>query len=655
MTIRLAKSAGFCFGVNRAVNLVYELAKTGGSIKTLGPIIHNPQVVEDLAQKGVEILDSPSQAGPQDTVVIRSHGVDAHTEQALRQTGAKVVDATCPFVAKIHRIVSAASEEGKVVLIAGNPDHPEVQGIVGHCKGECYVAQTPQELEKILKETGAGSVKNAILVAQTTFNTEIWGNFINSSKKLCTKLEFFDTICNATNQRQKEAIQLAQESDRMIVIGGRHSSNTHKLYEVCSGYCPTVLVETAGELKAVDLSGAERIGVTAGASTPAHIIKEVLQTMSENTSNENFAEMLEQNLSDDAKLYPGKRVKGVVIDIRPNEVVVDLGAKQTGFVSKDEMTDNSDQSLDQVVSKGDEINLIVLKVNDQEGTVACSKKRCDALAGYEEIKKAFEEGTVLEGVITNVVKGGVLVLSHNTKVFIPASQVSDHRVEDLNTMLKKEVRFKILEINERRGRALGSIRAVLNEEKKAKEEEFWKTVEIGKKYTGEVKSLTSYGAFVDLGGVDGMIHITELSWGKIKHPSEVVKVGDTVEVYVKDLDPERHRISLGYKKSEDNPWNIFLNKYHIGDVVKVKIVSFTNYGAFATIIPGIDGLIHISQIANQRVEKISDILSIGEEVDVKIIDINPENKRVSLSMRALLPETDQKIVRNSENDEDQGA
>ena len=293
---------------------------------------------------------------------------------------------------------------------------------------------------------------------------------------------------------------MAQESDRMIVIGGRHSSNTHKLYEVCSRYCPTVLVETAGELGTVDLSGAERIGVTAGASTPAHIIKEVLQTMSEITSNENFAEMLEQNLSDDAKLYTGKRVKGVVIDIRPNEVVVDLGAKQTGFVAKDEMTDNSDQSLDQVVSKGDEINLIVLKVNDQEGTVACSKKRCDAQAGYEEIKKAFEEGAVLEGVITNVVKGGVLVLSHNTKVFIPASQVSDHRVEDLNTMLKKEVRFKILEINERRGRALGSIRAVLNEERKAKEEEFWNNVEVGKKYTGEVKSLTSYGAFVDLGG-----------------------------------------------------------------------------------------------------------------------------------------------------------
>ena len=655
MTVRLAESAGFCFEVDRAVNLVYELTKTGGCIKTLGPIIHNPQVVEDLAQKGVEIIDTPDQAHAGDRVVIRSHGVDVATEEALRQTGAEVVDATCPFVAKIHRIVRTASEEGKTVLIAGNPDHPEVQGIVGHCKGQCYVAQTPQELEKILKETGAGSVKNAILVAQTTFNTEIWGNFINSSKKLCTKLEFFDTICNATNQRQKEAIRLAQESDRMIVIGGRHSSNTHKLYEVCSRYCPTVLVETAGELKAVDLSGAERIGVTAGASTPAHIIKEVLQTMSEITSNENFAEMLEQNLSDDAKLYTGKRVKGVVIDIRPNEVVVDLGAKQTGFVAKDEMTDNSDQSLDQVVSKGDEINLIVLKVNDQEGTVACSKKRCDAQAGYEEIKKAFEEGAVLEGVITNVVKGGVLVLSHNTKVFIPASQVSDHRVEDLNTMLKKEVRFKILEINERRGRALGSIRAVLNEERKAKEEEFWKTVEIGKKYTGEVKSLTSYGAFVDLGGVDGMIHITELSWGKLKHPSEVVNVGDVVEVYVKDLDSERHRISLGYKKSEDNPWNIFMNQYHIGDVVKVKIVSFTNYGAFATIIPGIDGLIHISQIANQRVEKISDILTLGEEVDVKIIDINPENKRVSLSMRALLPETDQKIVRSSDdNDEDEG-
>ena len=440
----------------------------------------------------------------------------------------------------------------------------------------------------------------------------------------------------------------------MIVIGGKESSNTKKLKEVCAEFAETYLLETAEELdKLPPLCQYASIGVTAGASTPAYIIKEVLKTMSEMLNKQegemDFATLFEQSLESE-KLYNGKRVKGIVTTIAPNEVHVDIGAKQAGIVPADELTDDPSQATSDVVSKGDEIELVVLKVNDQEGIVTLSKKRCDAVAGFEEIKKAAEDGTVLTGTVVNVVKGGVLVLSNHTKVFIPASQVSDKRVEDLNTLLKTEVQFKILEVNERRNRALGSVRAVLESDKKEKEEKFWSEVEVGKIYKGEVKSLTSYGAFVDLGGVDGMIHITELSWSKIKHPSEIVNVGDIVEVYVKDLDPEKRRISLGYKKSEDNPWEIFKRDYKIDDVVKVKIVSFTNYGAFAEIIPGIDGLIHISQIANQRVEKISDILEIGQEVEVKIIDINYDAKRVSLSMRALLPEEDQKIAKEGDSD-----
>lgn len=443
----------------------------------------------------------------------------------------------------------------------------------------------------------------------------------------------------------------------MIVIGGKHSSNTKKLKEVCSAYAPTYLIETKDELYDLSLRRFCSIGVTAGASTPAYIIKEVLKTMSEILNNQNeeleedFAQLFEQSLETE-KLYNGKRVKGIVTTVAPNEVHVDIGAKQAGIVPADELTENPDLKPTDIVKEGDEIELVVLKVNDQEGIVTLSKKRCDAQAGFDIIKKAFEDGEVLEGIITNVVKGGVLVLSNHTKVFIPASQVSDKRVEDLNTLLKNEVKFKILEVNEKRGRALGSIRAVINEGKKALEEKFWAEVEVGKHYTGEVKSLTSYGAFVDLGGVDGMIHITELAWTKVKHPSEIVNIGDVVEVYVKDLDVERHRISLGYKKSEDNPWVKFEKEYAVGDVVTVKIVSFTNYGAFATIIPGIDGLIHISQIANQRVEKIGEILEIGQEVDAKIIDINFEAKRVSLSMRALLSDDEQKIVKDEDDAEE---
>lgn len=649
-TITVAKTAGFCFGVNRAVDLVYHLVEEVTSVKTLGPIIHNPQLVDDLSQKGVSILDSPQQARSGDTVVIRSHGVGQQVYEELERPGIHLVDATCPFVAKIHKIVAEHSAAGETIIIAGDKNHPEVLGIQGHCQGECYVVKDEQELLEVLKNIK----KPAIMVAQTTFHANLWRKCVEIVKNLCTNLVFFDTICNATNERQAEAVLLAQRNDLMIVIGGKESSNTKKLKEVCAEFAETYLLETAEELdKLPPLCQYASIGVTAGASTPAYIIKEVLKTMSEMLNKQegemDFATLFEQSLESE-KLYNGKRVKGIVTTIAPNEVHVDIGAKQAGIVPADELTDDPSQATSDVVSKGDEIELVVLKVNDQEGIVTLSKKRCDAVAGFEEIKKAAEDGTVLTGTVVNVVKGGVLVLSNHTKVFIPASQVSDKRVEDLNTLLKTEVQFKILEVNERRNRALGSVRAVLESDKKEKEEKFWSEVEVGKIYKGEVKSLTSYGAFVDLGGVDGMIHITELSWSKIKHPSEIVNVGDIVEVYVKDLDPEKRRISLGYKKSEDNPWEIFKRDYKIDDVVKVKIVSFTNYGAFAEIIPGIDGLIHISQIANQRVEKISDILEIGQEVEVKIIDINYDAKRVSLSMRALLPEEDQKIAKEGDSD-----
>ncbi len=657
MNIQVAKSAGFCFGVNRAVDLVYELAKNKSHVKTLGPIIHNPQLVEDLSQKGVQIIDTPSEADEQDTVVIRSHGVGQEVYEALSSRQIAYVDATCPFVSKIHKIVRKKSLEGNVIIIAGDKDHPEVLGIKGHSVGETYVIKDENELADVLKNLKENGNKPAVLVAQTTFNTTFWEKCVESAKKLYTNLIFFDTICNATNERQTEAIRLAKENDLMIVIGGKHSSNTKKLKEVCSAYAPTYLIETKDELYDLSLRRFCSIGVTAGASTPAYIIKEVLKTMSEILNNQNeeleedFAQLFEQSLETE-KLYNGKRVKGIVTTVAPNEVHVDIGAKQAGIVPADELTENPDLKPTDIVKEGDEIELVVLKVNDQEGIVTLSKKRCDAQAGFDIIKKAFEDGEVLEGIITNVVKGGVLVLSNHTKVFIPASQVSDKRVEDLNTLLKNEVKFKILEVNEKRGRALGSIRAVINEGKKALEEKFWAEVEVGKHYTGEVKSLTSYGAFVDLGGVDGMIHITELAWTKVKHPSEIVNIGDVVEVYVKDLDVERHRISLGYKKSEDNPWVKFEKEYAVGDVVTVKIVSFTNYGAFATIIPGIDGLIHISQIANQRVEKIGEILEIGQEVDAKIIDINFEAKRVSLSMRALLSDDEQKIVKDEDDAEE---
>ena len=490
-------------------------------------------------------------------------------------------------------------------------------------------------------------------MAQTTYHTTFWRDCFEVARKHYTNIEIFDTICCATSERQSEAAELAAHSDLMLVIGGRHSSNTQKLKQLCESFCPTVLIETSAELRNIGLSAYDKIGITAGASTPAHIIKEVLKTMSEilrNEENEDFATVLEQSLESE-KIYNGKRVTGVVTSVAPNEVHVDIGAKQAGIVPAEELTDDPNAKIEDLVKKGDEIELSVVKVNDQEGIVTLSKKRCDAQKGFEKIKEAYENGTVLDAVITDVVRGGVLAYTCNTKIFIPAPHCANTRVEDLSTLLKKQVRLMIIEVNENRNRAKGSVRAVLNAERRAKQEKFWEEVEIGKVYTGEVKSLTSYGAFVDLGGIDGMIHITELAWKKVKHPSEIVNVGDMVEVYIKDFDREKKRISLGYKKDCDNPWTIFTTKYAVGDVATVKIVSFATYGAFAEILPGVDGLIHISQIANQHVEKIADVLKLGEEVDAKIIAIDTDKKRVSLSMRALLSEDQQKRAHAAEDED----
>ncbi len=643
MKITVAKSAGFCFGVRRAVNLVFEEAEKSHSVRTLGPIIHNPQIVGQLKEKGVEIVESVDECEQASVLVIRSHGVGADIYDEINERKLKFLDATCPFVSKIHKTVQEESQKGRIILIAGDENHPEVKGIIGHCKGEYYAFKTAKDIEQILKNIIDLHEKQFSMVAQTTFNTIEWGFCVENAKKVCTNLAIFDTICSATETRQQEAIKLAKQSDVMVVVGGAQSSNTKKLEEVCKPYCRTVLVESAEQLKDFDFSGAKLIGVTAGASTPAFIIKEVQETMSEILMNNNeeelsFEEMLEQSFK---STYTGEKVTGTVVGYTPTEVQVEIGTKQTGYVPLHELTDDPNAKVEDLVKKGDTLTLQVLRVNDVEGTIMLSKKRIDAAAGLEKIEAAAENNETLTGIVREVVKGGVVAVCNGVKIFIPASQATASKDEPLENLLKKEVSFKILEMNRGRRRAVGSIRAVLREERKALEDKFWESVEVGQTYKGAVKSLTSYGAFVDLGGVDGMVHISELSWNRIKHPSEVVNVGDVVEVYVKDIDAENRKISLGYKKAEDNPWEILKRDYPVGSTVDVKIVSMTTFGAFAQIIPGIDGLIHISQISTERINKPQDVLEIGQEVKAKLIEVDFDKKRVSLSIRALLEEQDE--------------
>ncbi len=650
-TITVAKSAGFCFGVRRAVEAVEKLLDENKCVCTLGPIIHNPQMVEKLATRGVVIAETPETVPQGHTLVIRSHGVAQSVYDTLWQHGVDCYDATCPFVAKIHRLAAEHSARGAVVMIAGDAKHPEVMGIRGHCVGKSYVFSNEEELRAIIESGVPHRDDPVVLVSQTTFHSKTWENCEKISKKHYTNLQIFDTICNATAERQREADVLSQQSDVMVIVGGRQSSNTAKLRDVCEQHCPTILIETAAELTAASFAGARNIGVTAGASTPADIIKEVLETMSEIINNSevqepavetapvksfdemSFEEALEASLQ---SLTTDERVRGIVVAIAPNEVQVEVvGRKQTGYIPADELSAaGTDPS--ELVKIGDELELLIMRTNDQEGTIMLSKKRVDAQKGWDTVVAACESGEILEGVVTDVIKGGVLVVSNGVKVFVPASLASVGRMEDLSPLLKQPVRFKVIEVNQSRRRAVGDIRVIAREERKEKEAAFFAQAEVGQKYTGIVKSLTSYGAFVDLGGVDGMVHISELSWKHIKHPSAVVNVGDTVEVYIRDLDVEKRKISLGYRRAEDNPFEIFKANYHVGDVVTAKIVGMTTFGAFAQIIDGVDGLIHISQIADRRIDKPQDALKVGEEVQVKITAVDEEAKRISLSIRALL-------------------
>ena len=666
--IILAKTAGFCFGVDRAVNLVYDLVNEGEKVCTLGPIIHNAQLVADLESKGVKIIDDISEAPQGYTVVVRTHGVEKNVLDELENKNIDFVNATCPFVTKIHNIVKK-QDENTVVLIAGDKNHPEVLGIKSYCKGPSFVFKDEKELEKIIQDNDIGQKNSVICVAQTTFSLNEQKKCKKIFKKLCTNCKIFDTICNATSDRQNEAEELSKKSDAMIVVGGRHSSNTCKLRDTGEANCPTFLIETADELSSLDLSTYNVIGVTAGASTPSVIIKEVLKSMSEEIKEKevettsavteevvetaenadkatkpavkasadgeaSFEELLNESFKENEN---SKVVTGTVVRITPTEVFVDVpGRKQTGVVAFDDLSSDNISKCEDVVSVGDEIQLVIMKTDDQDGVLKLSKRLFDAVKGWEDIVAAKEADEILEGQVTAVIRGGVLVSAKGTRVFVPASLTGVPRNQDLSVLKDTTVKFKIIDINPSRRRAVGSIKVVTDAERKEKQEALWATLKEGDKVKGTVKSLTSYGAFVDLGGIDGMIHISELSWSRIKHPSEVVNVGDVVEVTIKSLDEETKKISLGFKNIEDNPWEILKRDYPVGSVVDAKIVSFATFGAFANILPTVDGLIHISQISWDRIKTPQDVLKVGDVVKAKIIDIDFDKKRVSLSMKELL-------------------
>ena len=635
----VAESAGFCFGVRRSVDMAMKLLDEHGACASLGELIHNEDVVNALKARGMRVVNTPEEVTAGERVLVRAHGAAPEIYEALGQAGAEIHDATCPKVRAIHKIVAQAKEEGRFTIVIGMRAHPEVNAICGWC-GEHELFENAEELEKWLKTKPEPWEKPITVVVQTTQTHSNFTECCEFIKKRCTNAKISDTICLATSTRQEEAARIASECDAMVVIGGKHSANSVHLAQICSEHCPNVqFIERTEELETDRLEAADTVGLTAGASTPAWIIKEVRNKMSDEIKNEqstvekemSFDEMLEETLK---TIYNGDKVTGLVVAITGTEISVDLGTKYSGFIPTSEFTDDGIK-VEDAVKVGDTIEAVVVRVNDVEGTAMLSKKRLDAAKMWTDIEDAVESGAVLEGVVTEENKGGVVVNVKGVRVFVPASRTDLPREAELSQLLKKTVRLKITEVNKARKRVVGSIRRVAQAERRERIENIWNEIEVGKKYHGVVKSLTSYGAFVDIGGIDGMVHVSELSWGRIHQPSEVVSVGDEIDVYVISFDKEKRKISLGYKDPDGNPWTQFTSRYQVGDIANVKIVKLMPFGAFAEVLPGVDGLIHISQIANRRIGKPEDVLTVGDEVEAKITAIDEEKHKISLSIRAL--------------------
>ncbi len=646
--VEIAKASGFCFGVKRATDSLEEAIsqRHGERLYTLGTLIHNNTYNRELEEKGVSITsideierlkDSATEDSPV-RVFVRAHGIPREDEERLIRCKNEnkyfdYVDCTCPFVKKIHKIAAENSKEENLFILIGKASHPEVVGIMSYFDYDKLTFSSSEELSKAIDEGIFEKFKEKvpIMAAQTTQNLNEWKKSQEILKKLYTNPLIFDTICSVTEIRQREAAELSARSDVMIVIGGTDSSNTAKLYDICKKICPrSFRIERPKEIEELNLimSAHTKVGIAAGASTPSGVIWEVYKTMSEN-----FEELLESSFK---TIKQGDIVTGIVTNVTDTEITLDLGAQVTGYIKAEQITSDTTAKLSDMFKVGDEIEARVTRLSDVDGIAELSKKQVDAAKNWQRIVNASESGEVLDGKVIAAVKGGVTVLVGANSVFVPASHTGVPKDGDLASIKGNDVKIKVIEI--KGNRAIGSIRLVLRDERRAKEEAFWSSVEEGKVYTGVVKSLTSYGAFVDLGGVDGMVHKTELSWAPISSPAAVVSVGQELTVFVKSFDAEKKRISLGYKTEDTNPWYIFTGKYNVGDVASVKIVNMMPFGAFAEIVDGVDGLIHISQIALEKIGKPADVLELGQVVDAKIIAIDEENRKVSLSIRALLEE-----------------
>jgi 4-hydroxy-3-methylbut-2-enyl diphosphate reductase len=650
LNLILAEHAGFCFGVKRALNLLEGALNQKKPIYTLGPLIHNPQVVEYFKKRGVKVVENLSQINKQNAVIVfRTHGVSPEIFSEARERGLSIIDATCPFVKRVQKKARQLLRQGYQVIIVGDPLHPEVQAINSWCENKAKIVNNQADLNNLHFCDKLG------VVSQTTTNKDIWAKIVEDLKQKFPEAKTFNTICNATSQRQKAAKELASAVDLMIVIGGYNSSNTRKLAELCKNIgTKTYHIEEAKELDPAWLKKAKNVGITAGASTPDWIIKEVISKMKEisekdlmehetpqggeNLNKEEVVTGQNQDLKEKYEetfvtLKPGEIITGTVVQVNENEVMVNVGYKSDGIIPLHELSAESFASPEEIVKNGDKIDVYVLKIEDKEGNLILSKKRADIKKAWDEIENIYQNKDEIEAEVTEQVKGGLLANVKGLRGFIPASHVALHYVPDLGEYIGKKLKFKIIEVDKKKNRIILSHKIVMEEEQERKRKETWESIKEGQIIKGKVQRLTDFGAFVDVGGVDGLIHISELSWGRVNHPSEVVKEGDEIEVKVLGVDRERGRISLGLKQILPDPWENIEEKYKIGTIITGKVVKLVNFGAFVEVEPGVEGLVHISQISREHIAKPEDVLAVGQEIKAKILDITPEEHKMSLSIR----------------------
>lgn len=631
MKIIVADNAGFCFGVNRAMEIAdTEIHKKLDTLFSYGPLIHNPQAVDMLKKQGLIPIDDISKL-KEGHVIIRSHGIPKQIEEEFKRYNVKLIDTTCPYVKAVHKRVENFRNRGYNIVIIGDPEHPEVIGINGWCNNEAYIVNTPEDIQKL------PYMDSICVVSQTTNTEEKFNQLSKPIKSKGNTVEIFNTICKATRNRQNSAKYVASIVDAMIVIGGYKSSNTLKLVEISKKYCKNVFhIETIKDMSLQELSKFNTIGITAGASTPDWIIKEAVEVM-DNLNNNEMMEAIENSFT---KIHRGDIVEGEVIFVTNDEVMVNINYKSDGIITKDELSNDPDINPKEVIKAGDKIQVYVIKVDDGEGNVVLSSKRVEEMKMWEELEENFNNKDVVKAKVIRVVKGGLIALIKGINAFIPASHVSINYVTDLSQFVGQEFMVTILDFDKQKRRVILSRKEVERVEVESMRDKLWNSLEEGAIIKGIVQRLTNFGAFVDLGGVDGLIHISDLSWNRVKHPSEVVKPGDKVEVQVLSFNKEKNRISLGLKQTVEEPWELFKRNVQIGDIVEGKVVNLLDFGAFIRLKEGVDGLLHVSQISKEHVEKPSDVLNIGDNIKVKVIDINEEDRRISLSKREL--ETEEK-------------